>query len=257
MKLIDTHTHLYLEAFDKDRLAVVENAVTDGIAKMLLPNIDATTISPMMNLCKQFPGVCFPMMGLHPGSVNGDYQAVLQETRSWFDKDSFIAVGEVGIDLYRDQTFKNEQIEAFREQVSWSLELDLPLVIHSRDSFSEIIKVLKTFSGAPLSGVFHSFTGSIEQAFQVLELGFYIGVNGIATFKNTHLGEVVRKLEMHHVVLETDAPYLAPAPCRGQRNESRYLVSIATKIAELTGCNLMDIAKSTTKNAHNIFRLKQ
>ena len=257
MFLIDTHTHLYLPEFDTDRDAVMERAIDNGISKILLPNIDVSTISPMMDMCDRYPEYCFPMMGLHPGSVSPSHQNELEKIKTTFNTTTtpFIAVGEVGIDLYWDQTYIKEQTDVFRTQVQWSLDMDLPLVIHSRDSFDQIYCVLQEFKGASLKGVFHSFTGNLDQAKKVLEIGFYIGINGIITFKNSGLAELVGHIGLDHVLLETDAPYLTPAPHRGKRNESSYLVHIAHKIAELTRSSQDQAIRQTTQNAMDLFKL--
>lgn len=253
MNLIDTHTHLYLSAFDNDREQVIKSALNDGVRKFLLPNIDNSTVLPMLKLTGQFPEACFPMMGLHPTSVKDDYNKELIMVANWLPKEPFCAIGEIGIDLYRDKQFLQEQNRAFRYQIELALEHNLPVVIHSRQSFEVIINVLKEFKDPQLRGVFHSFTGSLEQAYKAIELGFKLGIGGIVTFKNSGLDKVVEKISLEHIVLETDSPYLAPAPRRGKRNESAYLLYIANKLAEIFSTDIEKVADITSANAIELF----
>ena len=253
MNLIDTHTHLYLPAFDNDREQVIKSALNDGVRKFLLPNIDNSTVLSMLKLTGQFPEACFPMMGLHPTSVKDDYNKELIMVANWLPKKTFCAIGEIGIDLYRDKHFFQEQNRAFRYQIELALEHNLPVVIHSRQSFEVIINVLKEFKDQQLRGVFHSFTGSLEQAYKAIELGFKLGIGGIVTFKNSGLDKVVEKISLEHIVLETDSPYLAPAPRRGKRNESAYLLYIANKLAEIFSTDIEKVADVTSANAIELF----
>lgn len=253
MNLTDTHTHLYLPEFDNDREAVLERAFLNNVSKIYLPNIDASTVDPMLRLVEQFPGQIFPMMGLHPTSVKENYREELRNVRTWLDKKIFKGLGEVGIDLYWDTDYKELQIKAFREQILYSLEYRLPLVIHIRNSFNEVFNVLDEFTGHSLYGIFHSFTGNIEQARKAIRMGFKIGINGIVTFKNSGLSEVVKKIGLENIVLETDAPYLSPVPKRGKRNESSYLKYTGEKIAEIYSVDLETVAKMTTENAKQVF----
>jgi TatD DNase family protein len=253
MNLIDTHTHLYLSAFDNDREQVIKSALNDGVRKFLLPNIDNSTILPMLKLTGQFPEACFPMMGLHPTSVKDDYNKELIMVSNWLPKETFCAIGEIGIDLYRDKHFFQEQNRAFRYQIELALEHNLPVVIHSRQSFEVIINVLKEFKDQQLRGVFHSFTGSLEQANKAIELGFKLGIGGIVTFKNSGLDKVVEKISLEHIVLETDSPYLAPAPRRGKRNESAFLLYIANKLAEIFSTDIEKVADITSANTIELF----
>lgn len=253
MNLIDTHTHLYLSAFDNDREQVIKSALNDGVRKFLLPNIDNSTVLPMLKLTGQFPEACFPMMGLHPTSVKDDYNKELIMVANWLPKETFCAIGEIGIDLHRDKQFFQEQNRAFRYQIELALEHNLPVVIHSRQSFEVIINVLKEFKDQQLRGVFHSFTGSLEQAYKAIELGFKLGIGGIVTFKNSGLDKVVEKISLEHIVLETDSPYLAPAPRRGKRNESAYLLYIANKLAEIFLTDIEKVADITSVNAIELF----
>lgn len=256
MNLTDTHTHLYLPEFDNDRESVIERAFQNHVSKIYLPNIDASTIDPMLKLADQYPGKIFPMMGLHPTSVKENYREELEKVKFWLDKRIFKGVGEVGIDLYWDVSYKKLQTEAFRRQVYFSLEYGLPLIIHIRNSFEEVFSVLEEFRDQPLSGIFHSFTGNIEQARKAIRMGFKIGINGIVTFKNSGLGEVVKQTGLENIVLETDAPYLSPVPKRGKRNETGYLVYIGEKIAEIFDIDLETVAKATTENANQVFNSK-
>jgi len=253
MNLIDTHTHLYLPAFDNDREQVIKSALNDGVRKFLLPNIDNSTVLPMLKLTGQFPEACFPMMGLHPTSVKDDYNKELIMVANWLPKETFCAIGEIGIDLYRGKQFFQEQNRVFRYQIELAMEHNLPVVIHSRQSFEVIINVLKEFKDQQLRGVFHSFTGSLEQAYKAIELGFKLGIGGIVTFKNSGLDKVVEKISLEHIVLETDSPYLAPAPRRGKRNESAYLLYIVNKLTEIFSTDIEKVADITSANAIELF----
>jgi TatD DNase family protein len=253
MTLTDTHTHLYLPEFDNDREAVLERAFQNDVSKIFLPNIDASTVDPMLRLVEQFPDQIFPMMGLHPTSVKENFREELNQVKTWLDKKIFKGVGEVGIDLYWDSTFKNMQIEAFHEQVIYSLEYNLPLIIHIRNSFDEIFNVLDEFRDRSLCGIFHSFTGNIEQARKAIRMGFKIGINGIVTFKNSGLSNVVKEIGLENIVLETDAPYLSPVPKRGKRNESSHLIYIAEKIAEIFSADMERVAAITNGNVKQVF----
>lgn len=252
---IDSHTHLYLEQFSNDRDEVIQRAIGEEVSKMFLPNIDVRTIVPMLELVDRFPENCFPMMGLHPTSVKEDYQDVLEEIKSHLDKRKFIAIGEIGIDLYWDKTFINEQKEAFSMQIEWAKKLQLPIVIHARDSFNEIFEVLDNIWEEGLTGVFHSFSGDLQQAEKALSYQFYLGINGIVTFKNSALADIVAKVPVERILLETDAPFLSPAPLRGKRNESCNILHIAKKISEIYNLSLSQLAEITSKNALNLFKL--
>ena len=256
MVLIDTHTHLFSEAFIEDRTEIIERAIASGVSTLLLPNIDADSIGPMHDLCQQYPKNCFPMMGLHPGSVKEDWEQQLEIIRKWLFSEKYIAVGEIGMDLYWDKTFQKEQEEVFRRQIQWAKELKLPIVIHARDAFDEIFHVVDELHDTALTGVFHCFTGSLEQAMKIKDYGtFKIGLGGVLTFKKSGLDEVVKDIPMELLVLETDSPYLAPSPHRGKRNESSYLTLIADKLSEVKQMRLEEIAEITTKNARELFNL--
>ena len=255
MYIIDTHTHLYSESFDEDRTAMIERAIEEGVQKMLLPNIDVDSIEPMYALCKQFPRNCFPMMGLHPGYINEKWEENLAIVKQHlFERDN-IAVGEIGMDLYWDKTFKNEQAQAFRIQIEWAKELKLPIVIHARDAFDEIFEIVDELNDSTLSGVFHCFTGNLEQAKRIENYGgFKIGIGGVLTYKKSGLEDVVKEIPLDVLVLETDSPYLPPTPFRGKRNESAYINYVAEKLAEIKGVSVEELAKITTKNAENLFK---
>lgn len=256
MEFIDTHTHLYLSDFNSDRTKVIENAIAAGVNTMLLPNIDSKTIDQMMLLCEQYPKNCFPMIGLHPTSVKEDYRIHINLVRSTLKTHKFIAIGEVGIDLHWVKSFFDQQCEAFIAQLLMAREYSLPIVIHSRDSFHEIIEILKTNrTSTPYKGVFHSFSGNLEQANEAISLGFKIGINGVVTFKNAAISEVIKEIPLANLLLETDSPFLTPVPYRGKRNESSYLIYIASRIAEIKQISIEEVAMSTTNSAKSLFNL--
>ena len=251
---VDTHCHLYSAQFDVDRAAMVRRALDAGVTRMYLPNIDLESVSPMLALAEAFPEHCLPMMGLHPCHV-GEYPAKdLTEVERELHTGRYHAVGEIGIDLYWDKTWLAQQREAFRLQVLWAKELDLPVVIHCRESFDEVIAIVEAENGPDLRGVFHCFTGTAEQARRVVALGdFLLGIGGVITYPKGGLFETMQEVGPEHCVLETDAPYLSPVPHRGKRNESSYIPHIAAKLAEATGCTVAQIAGITTANADRLF----
>ena len=251
--LIDTHSHIYSDDFNDDLDEVVKRAFENNILKIILPNIDSSSIKKMLDLSTQYPQICFPLMGLHPTSVNEDFLEELELVEFWLKKRKFYGIGEIGIDLYWDKAFITEQTEAFRVQIQMAKKYELPIVIHVRESFDEVFAVLKEEGVDGLNGVFHSFSGTIEQAQQIISMGFKLGVNGIVTFKNSGMDQVIKKIDTSHIILETDAPYLTPVPFRGKRNESSYLIYIAQKVAELHGLPVAEIARITTQNAENLF----
>ena len=251
---IDSHTHLYLDSFSNDRDEVIKRAVNEGVSKMFLPNIDSGTITDMYELSDKYPEQCFPMMGLHPTSVKENYHEELKSIEKQFNRRKFIAIGEIGIDLYWDKTFIAEQKEVFRIQIEWARNLQLPIVIHARDSFDEIFEVLDNIWEDGLTGVFHSFSGDIQQAEKALSYQFYLGINGIITFKNSGLAEVLAEVPIDRILLETDAPFLSPAPLRGKRNESSNILHIAKKISEIYKLSMEQVAGITTRNALNLFK---
>jgi len=254
MKFSDTHTHLYAKEFDTDRSQVVKNAIANGIEKFYLPNIDSESIPGMFSLCKEFPQNCFPMMGLHPCSVNNKYGDELQIVEHWLSKMRFCAVGEIGIDLYWDKTFINQQKDAFKQQILLAKKYKLPIVIHTRNSFDETFDIVHELNDAELKGIFHCFTGTRTEADKIISLGgFKMGIGGVLTFKNSGLDKVVKEIDLDYFVLETDSPYLAPVPHRGKRNESSYIQLIAEKLSEIKNVDLKTISEITTKNAFELF----
>lgn len=252
----DSHAHLYLEAFAGDRDQVISRALDNGVKRMFLPNIDSTTIAPMFELADRYPGNCFPMMGLHPNSVKEDYREEIQIIESHLHHRKIYAVGEMGVDLYRDRSYRREQMELFKIQAGWARDLKLPLVIHSRDSFSEIFSLLDELGTEDLNGVFHSFTGNREELEKALSYGFMIGINGIVTFKNASLGELVPLIPAERLLIETDSPFLAPVPHRGKRNESSFLPEVAARVAEILNLTPEEVATITTRNAEQLFQLQ-
>lgn len=255
--LVDTHAHLYSGKFDSDRVAMIARAKAIGIEKVYLPNIDQESIEPMLQLEKDYPGFCVPMMGLHPCSVDADYEAQLEVVKQWLDQRSFCAVGEIGVDLYWDKTYRKEQEIAFVKQAEWAAELNIPIVIHSRESTDILINLIKESGINNLSGIFHCFGGSTAQAEAIMELGFYMGIGGVLTFKNSGLDKVLESVPLDRLVLETDAPYLAPHPNRGKRNESSYVRIVAERLAEVKGLDLEEVARVTTQNAYAIFKQEE
>jgi TatD DNase family protein len=255
MQLIDTHTHLYLPEFDTDRDEVINRAIGNGVSKMLLPNIDMQSVDPMLSVVNRYPGICYPMTGLHPTSVKEDYVSQLDKLENLITKHKFVAIGEIGIDLFWDKTFLKEQLISFRRQIAFASENNLPVVIHSREAFPEVFSVLEEFKGTALKGVFHAFSGSVEDAGKALEMGFKLGIGGIVTFKNSGLDMVVKEIRPENIILETDSPYLAPAPYRGKRNESSYICIINKKLAEIFGKSDEEIASVTYSNSAGLFNL--
>jgi len=255
MFLIDTHTHIYLPEFDSDRDEVVKRSVSNGVVKMLMPNIDAASVESMISAEKRYPGICIPMIGLHPTSVKEDYIQQLDNLEKIFSEHKFIAIGEIGIDLYWDKTFLKEQLIALRRQILFAIEKGLPVVIHSRDSFPEVFSILEEFRGKGLTGVLHAFTGTLADAEQAIDLGFKLGIGGIVTFKNSGLDKVVKETGPESLILETDSPYLAPVPHRGKRNESSYICIINKKLAEIFGMSEKDVAEITFTNSTELFNL--
>ena len=256
MILVDTHTHLYLEQFDADRKDIVESAMQSGVRYMLLPNIDSSSLESMNELHNQFPEHCLPMMGLHPTSVGENYQEELELVEKELQTGNYIAVGEIGMDLYWDKTFLEQQEDALRRQLKLAKAHKLPVSIHTRDAFDQIYRIVKDELTEDLCGIFHCFTGTDEEAVRVIDLGFKLGIGGVITFKNSSLGEVIRNISLEHLVLETDAPFLTPVPYRGKRNQSSYLTYIAEKIATLKNLDTKEVAEVTTNNAALIYNLK-
>ena len=255
MHFIDTHTHLYLPEFDGDRDEVVNRAVGNGISKMLLPNIDIESVDKMLSAVMRYPGICYPMTGLHPTSVKQDYLSQLDMLENLLRRHKFVAIGEIGIDLYWDKTFLKEQLIAFRRQIAFASDNGLPVVIHSRDAFPEVFSVLDEFKGKALKGVFHAFSGNIKDAKRGIGMGLKLGIGGIVTFKNSGLDKIVRETGPENIILETDSPYLAPVPYRAQRNESSYICIINKKLADIFGMNEEETASITYSNSAELFNL--
>ena len=254
MILTDTHTHLYAEQFDEDRTEVINQCIKEGITRLFLPNIDKNSVKGMMELTTEFPENCFPMIGIHPCSVDENWQKELEDYKELLNTHKFYAIGEIGIDLYWDKTTLGIQQQAFEAQIKLAKELNLPIVIHARDAFDEIFEVLDKHNDDKLRGIFHCFTGNLNQAKRVLNYGgFKLGIGGVVTFKNSGLDKVVKELSLTDLVLETDSPYLAPHPYRGKRNESAYLKLIGEKVSEIFKVSLEIVAEVTTKNSQNMF----
>ncbi len=251
---IDTHTHLYSAEFNDDRSEMIQRSLTNGVEKLLLPNIDIESIEGMHQLVKEYPSNCYAMMGLHPGYVKEDWEQQLAMIKDYLFKGNYIAVGEIGIDLYWDKTFIEEQKSAFMQQVNWAKELNLPIVIHAREAFQEIFDVLDVLHDDRLKGIFHCFTGDSDQAKKALSYkGFKLGIGGVLTYKKAELDKVLENIDLRNIVLETDSPYLAPVPYRGKRNESSYLVHIAEKLADVYQISLKEVEEITTNNTFELF----
>lgn len=255
MHLVDTHTHIYDPAFDVDRDPAVERALDNGVDMLLLPNVDASTIAPMLEMHERYPGCTRVMMGLQPEEVKGDYRQVLALMEKELEKGIFIGVGEIGLDFYWDTTFEHEQLDAFETQLEWARQLRLPLSIHCRNAFGHMARILEKRQDGGLSGVMHCFTGTEEEARVYLDLGFHLGLGGVTTYKNCAVKDYLRNIPLDRVVLETDAPYLSPVPHRGQRNEPAFLADTARKIAEVYGITLEALAEATTDNAKTLFKI--
>ncbi len=250
---VDSHSHIYSADFSLDRDEVITRALEAGVERIVLPNIDSSSIKPLLDLTETVPGLFFPLVGLHPTSIKEDFRKELQILEYWLGKRKFYGIGEIGIDLFWDKSFLAEQTEAFSTQIAWAKDRNLPIVIHVRDSFNEVMEQLRKDYVPELKGVFHSFTGTMEEAEQIIELGFKIGINGIITFKNSDLGKTVQKIDPRHLLIETDSPWLAPVPHRGKRNECSYIVTVAAKIAELHQTSIEKIATITSQNAKELF----
>jgi TatD DNase family protein len=257
MNLIDTHTHLYLKEFSADINEVIERAEKEGVNKFFLPAIDSSETTAMFELEKKFPGKCFAMAGLHPCSVKENYQQELSKTEKLLSERKFAAIGETGLDFYWDSTFAKEQYESLQIQVKWALRYNLPLVLHTRNAMQETIDVVKTYNGVGLKGIFHCFSGTLKNAKDIIEIDFYLGIGGVITYKNSGLAEIIKDIDLRYIVLETDAPYLAPVPYRGKRNESSYLKYIVEKIASIKNISIEEVADQTSKNAAEVFSIIQ
>ncbi len=253
MLLTDTHTHLYYETNDAKRAGLIERCLKNNIKRLFLPNVDSASIPLVLSLTEEFPDLCYPMLGLHPCSVKENWADELDFIYKSIEENKIFAIGEIGIDLYWDKTYLSQQKEAFKTQIAWAKKLKLPIIIHCRDAFDEVYQILQEEQNDDLKGIFHCFGGTLEQANKIIEVGFYLGIGGVVTYKNSGLDKVVEKLSLDHLVLETDAPYLAPIPYRGKPNESSYLLVIAQKIAELHNTDIEKVAEITTRNSKLVF----
>ncbi|MDC1063093.1 TatD family hydrolase [Flavobacteriales bacterium] len=257
MNFIDTHTHLFASEFDNDIDIVIENAINSGVSKMLLPNIDSATTTKMLQLCDRYPKNCYPMIGIHPCSVKKDnIEKEISHVEQILSQNSFIAIGEIGLDLYWDKSTLDLQKIAFEAQIKLAKKHQLPIVIHVRDSFHEAIEIVERLNDDNLSGVFHCFTGTLEEAERIINLeNFYLGIGGVVTFKNGGINKIINQISLDNIILETDSPYLTPTPFRGKRNESKYLVNIAQKMSEIYEIDINEIANKTSSNAINLFKI--
>lgn len=255
MKLIETHAHIYSEKFENDVAECIKRAKGAGVERIYMPNVDSQSIGRMLNMEEQYPNYCVPMMGVHPCSIAEDYKKELAIAEEWFSKRDFVAVGEIGMDLYWDKTFKAQQEDAFRIQCQWAIEKDIPIIIHSRESTLEVLGIIESIANEKLRGIFHCFSGSVEEANRIIDLGFYIGIGGVVTYKNGGLDKVVPHIPLEKIVLETDCPYLPPVPHRGKRNEVSFINLVAEKIGDLHHLPVGKIAEITTANAEKIFQV--
>lgn len=255
MTYIDTHAHLYADQFDEDREEMIQRALDAGVKKLFLPNIDEKSIAGMEHLVEKYPSICYSMMGIHPCDVAKSWEQQLETVKKHYQKGYHIAIGEIGIDLYWDQSLKKEQTDAFAAQIEWAKKEQLPIVIHARDSFEEIFEVVDQYNDENLKGIFHCFTGNIDQAKKIMDYGgFKMGIGGVVTFKNSGLRVVLQEVPLSYLVLETDAPYLTPAPHRGKRNESSYIPLIAKTLSSVYEMDEKEIGKITSENALRIFK---
>jgi len=250
---IDTHAHLYSEKFNEDIDVVINSAINANVLKIYLPNIDLESINTMHTLAETYPNNCYPMMGLHPCSVKENFKSILQKMKAYLDERGYHGIGETGVDLYWDTTFEKEQIEAFEIQIEWAKEFGLPIIIHSRDSLDLTIEIIEKHKGDNLTGIFHCFNGTTDQCKRIVDANFMMGLGGVVTFKKANLEEMIAYMPMDRMLLETDAPYLAPTPFRGKRNESSYIPLIAEKIATVRNVGVEEIMHTTTSNANRIF----
>lgn len=253
MKLTDTHTHIYYQAESPELELQMKRCLDNGIDRLFLPNVDLKSVKLIKETVAAYPDNCFPMLGLHPCSVQQDFQSVIEELKKESNHTKVYAIGEIGLDLYWDKSTLDIQKEAFRIQVQWAKKLNLPIVIHCREAFNELFELLEELKDDKLRGIFHCFTGTTEQAKQAIDYGFYLGIGGVVTFKNAGLDKVVKEIDLKHIVLETDSPYLAPVPFRGKNNESSYLKYVAEKVAEIHQISIDELATITTQNSVNIF----
>ena len=255
--MIDTHTHLYSEQFDDDRAAMIQRALDKGVEKFMLPAIDSETHEKMLSLEADYPNQMFAMMGLHPCSVQPEsWEKELEIVKNYIDQRDYVAIGEIGIDLYWDKSTLDIQVKAFEQQIDWAIEKDWPIVIHTRESFDETFDVLDRKKHPKLRGIFHCFSGDLDHAKRALDLGFILGIGGVVTFKNGKIDQFLNEIPLDKIVLETDSPYLAPVPHRGKRNESSYVELVAGKLVDIYGLPFEEINQKTTENALKIFGIK-
>ncbi|MBL7829542.1 MAG: TatD family hydrolase [Saprospiraceae bacterium] len=252
--IIDTHSHIYLPDFSEDRDEMIQRALDTGISKIYMPNIDSSSINMLYQTEKDYPDICIGMMGLHPCSVKEDFENELKIIEIELFKRAFSAVGEIGLDYYWDKTFIEQQKHAFILQMKWAKQLDIPIVIHSRESTVDVIELIKQEKSSNLRGIFHCFGGTVEEANQIIEQGFLLGIGGVLTYKKSGLDATLKHIDINHLVLETDAPYLTPVPFRGKRNEPAYIIHVATKLAEIKNISLDKIFEITSQNAAQLFR---
>lgn len=253
--MIDTHSHIYSEEFDADRADVIQRAREAGIQYIIMPNVDSESLPRMLTLEREYPDYCFPAIGLHPTSVKENYKTELYTIKSELTRREYIAIGEIGIDLYWDKQFYTEQVDAFQTQIEWALEYELPVIIHVRDSFRETMNALAPYKNKGLTGIFHSFTGSFADAQEIINFGgFKLGINGIVTFKNSGLADTLNQIPLKYVVLETDSPYLTPTPYRGKRNESAYINYVCLQLTSIYNLTRAEIIDKTSQNALEVFK---
>lgn len=253
MRLIDTHTHLYNKEFTRDIDAVIQRAEHEGVERFYLPAVDSECFEELLALEARYPGKCIGMTGLHPCSVKADFESELKLVEDWLSRRPWVAVGEIGLDFYWDRTFETQQYQAFRQQIEWALHYRIPIVIHSRQSMWESIGVVREYRQAGVRGIFHCFSGDAGAAQAIVDLGFYLGIGGVLTYKNSGLADAIKDIPLEWLVLETDAPYLSPVPFRGKRNESGYLRYVVAKLAEVKGLPVEEVARVTSENAEKIF----
>lgn len=255
MSFIDTHAHIYLDTFDSDVDQVMQRAAVNGIDTIILPNIDSKTIAPLHALHNAYPDRTIPLMGLHPTHVKENHEEELDVILQQVKKYDYKGIGEIGIDLYWDTTFQEQQTEVFKRQLQMARAMNLPVVIHARNSFNEILRIVKMKEFEGITGIFHAYTGDRNLAREITSLGFLLGIGGILTFKNSGLSEVVEEIDLEHIVLETDSPFLAPVPYRGKRNESSFLIHVAQKLAAIKKATIDEVGEITTRNAKKLFKI--
>jgi TatD DNase family protein len=254
MNFIDTHAHIYSAKFDDDRDQVINDILASGVSRVYMPNVDLESIDAMIACEEKYPGVCIPMMGLHPCDVKADFESQLKVMADWLEKRPFAAVGEIGLDLYWDKTFFEQQKTALQIQIDWAKNKNLPIVLHCRESMDETIEIVRSNQDGALRGIFHCFNGNLSQAKAIIEMGFLLGIGGVATYKNGGLDKVIPEIGLDHLVLETDSPYLAPVPFRGKRNSPAYIPFIAEKIGDYLQLSKEEVGRKTTENALNLFK---